>query len=238
MTSDMAKFPLVLAYHRVHPHPSGDSLVTTPAQLRAHILTLQRLGYDFVTVAEWYHNSSAAERKLAILTFDDGWMDNYEFAFNILKQCKVSATIYLISGYLGAETVPATMSPLPGRRFLTRDQIVEMRDAGIDFGSHTKTHPVLPSLEQSDLEDELCQSKALLEDMLGNEVISICYPKSQADERVLHAARSCGYRVGMLTRSFKKSQAVAPGIMALPRVGIYSGDGIVRLLAKLALRSK
>jgi hypothetical protein len=82
---------------------------------------------------------------------------------------------------------------------ITWDQVKEMNLAGIDIGSHTVTHPILPNVDDQQLRAELVVSKSRLETELGHPVTLFCYPNGSYDERVEAAVREAGYNVAVTT---------------------------------------
>jgi peptidoglycan/xylan/chitin deacetylase (PgdA/CDA1 family) len=83
---------------------------------------------------------------------------------------------------------------------MTWDQVREMSDAGIEFGSHTVSHPILARLEEAQIVEELSTSRECIRAHTGQAVDAVAYPVGKADaydDRVLRAARACGYRIGL-----------------------------------------
>lgn len=112
----MAKKPtlVILTYHRILPTESPlrnteqPGMVASPETLRSHIELFQSLNASFVHLDEWVRKRKAGETlpKLAVaLTFDDGWQDNYSYAFPLLEKYRVPATIFLVSQYLNTNRV-------------------------------------------------------------------------------------------------------------------------------------
>lgn len=228
----MKDYPLILAYHRVCPK-RVDSITNTPSQIRRHIWLLKLLGYRFTTLADWFGQRHRNKGRNVILTFDDGWRDNFEHAFPVLRDADVGATIFLISNYIGKETMPEGMSVGDGRVFLSIEQIKAMQANGIDFQSHTCNHQVLLEAEDDVLKKELWDSKLALEVLLGTPVIAICYPKSKVDARVAQAALDNGYKLGVVTNYQYQRSGSENDDLRIPRVGLYAKDGLFRFLAKL-----
>ena len=225
--------PLILAYHRVCEEDCGDSLASTLKQLKWHIIFLKNRGYKFCTLNQWATGTFSSDpSKTAILTFDDGWRDNYELAFPLLKELGVSATIFLIADYIGLSKLPDGMVQAEGRRFLTLEMIKEMSKYGIDFGSHTLTHKVLTECPKQEAFTELAGSRDKLNSLLKSDVIIICYPKSQVNEDVITAAIKAGYKYGVVTQPFRKPRNKLVSPLALSRIGLYSKDNKLRFLIK------
>lgn len=128
--------------------------------------------------------------KTVVLTFDDGYRNNYTKVFSILKQYHFPATIFIITGALGKN------------EFVTAQMIKEMSDSGlIAIGAHTKSHPYLPSIKKDEkrLHDEIYGSKEVLEKILKKPVEAFCYPIGGYTPRIEKMVRSAGYKVAVTT---------------------------------------
>ena len=138
--------------------------------------------------------------KPVVLTFDDGFRDFYQEAFPVLERYGLTATVYLPTAYIG-DSAPA----FSGQQCLTWSQVRELHAHGIQFGSHTVTHPLLQSLPRAGVERELRDSKAILENQLSAPVTSFAYPyafpQTNSDFRsfLRETLAACGYRNGVST---------------------------------------
>ena len=130
-----------------------------------------------------------------IIAFDDGEESIYHYAFPLLKKFSIKAIVFVVVGYIGCKSLWDIS--LSGRHsnHLSWDQILEMKEWGIDFGSHTLTHRDLTKLSTAELEQELSGSKAILEKKLGV-IDSLSYPFNRVNARVLVKTREAGYRHG------------------------------------------
>ncbi len=196
----------ILAYHRVvasppQQDPAGNCV--TVATFENHLRWLVANGYSGVSLAAvgsafdgCARTPEPLPRRPVVLTFDDGYRDNYDLAWPLLKQYSFTATIFLVSdtigGYndfdadLAGDSVP----------MLSWEQVREMRSAGIAFGSHTRSHPrSLTELDDQTLRHELAGSKAVLEKGLNAPVDQFSYPHDQLDSRVEAAVEASGYRL-------------------------------------------
>lgn len=117
-----------------------------------------------------------------VLTFDDGDLSGYTTAAPILESYGFRADFFIVSEWVGR----------PG--FMTPDQLRELRRRGHGIHSHSRTHPVLPSLGDAQIEDEVAGSKAELEAIVGGPVSYFSIPGGAYDDRVIAAARRAGYR--------------------------------------------
>lgn len=110
------------------------------------------------------------------------------------------------------------------RLFMTWDEAREMSRAGIDMGSHTETHPVLPELAPGDAARELTGSRARIEQEIGRPAAVLAYPDGCFDESIATAAAAAGYRYAVQTR---RNLGVEPGHRyAIPRVKIEDAHSL------------
>jgi peptidoglycan/xylan/chitin deacetylase (PgdA/CDA1 family) len=159
-------------------------------------------GYRSVSIKEAFRLAQAPVRgeKPVAITFDDGYRDFYTNAFPILHRYGYSATVFLPTAYIGNEP----------RRFqdeecLTWEEARELRRAGVDFGSHTVTHPQLHHVTPEQLREEIGYSKDQMESRLGDPVDTFSYPYAfpEADRtfvgRLSGLLEECGYQRGVST---------------------------------------
>ena len=167
----------------------------------------------------------------AALTLDDGFAALYEHALPVLRRYRLPSTVFLVAETLTPEgravdwvdTAPAY--PL---QTLTIDQVLEMQEAGVDFQSHSWAHRDLPSLDPAECVQDLRDSRELLEELLGRAVPLLAYPRGRHDARVREAAARAGYSHGLALPDLPET----PGPFAVPRVGIYRGNGVRALRLK------
>ena len=114
-------------------------------------------------------------------SFDDGYENNYTYAFNILKKHEFPATIFVVTDLVGT----------PG--FLTWDEINEMTQHGIFIGSHTRTHPYLPDLSYEQQRKEILESRQILKEKLDQPINFFCYPTGGFNEQIKRLVKEAGY---------------------------------------------
>ena len=195
----------VLMYHRVVPAVPTNSrhgIWVTAHSFEQNLVSLKQRGYSSITF-EQYRLFLTGEFTLPvkpiILTFDDGYEDNYMYAFPLLKKFGFSAVIFLVAD-------PTRQTNFwdidePQVRLVNNKQIREMVAAGIEFGSHTVTHPNLSQCSPEQMRKEFVESKQAIEQLTGKEIISIAYPYGAVNERIKSIAIETGYTFGIATNS-------------------------------------
>jgi peptidoglycan/xylan/chitin deacetylase (PgdA/CDA1 family) len=219
----------VLCYHSVDPEWNSP-LAVRPAEFEAQCRWLAASG-RVVDLAVWLERGRGS-RAIA-LTFDDGFRELEEHAFPVLRRCGLPATVFVVAETLTPAGRPVdwvdTPPPWP-LQTLTVDQVLAARDAGVRIASHSWAHHDLTTLGEQECARDLRESRELLEDLLGEPVPYLAYPRGRHDAVVRRAAASAGFRF-----SFALPEQREPtGPHAVPRVGVYPGNGVRGLRVKTA----
>jgi peptidoglycan/xylan/chitin deacetylase (PgdA/CDA1 family) len=218
----------ILTFHSIDDERS--SVISFPPELFTRLIgRLHDTGYHTISLleaAECVRRREFFPERAFALTFDDGYASIYCAAFPVLKRYAMHATVFLIAGDSPSDV---SLPPFGGRPMLSWNEILEMREAGIDFGAHTMTHPDLTHVSAERIEDEIVRSKTIIERRLGQEVASFAYPFGRYDERsrdiaARHFKCACSDRLGLI------SEASDP--FALERVDAYylKGNSISQLI--------
>jgi len=181
----------VLMYHAIDRNDKTTKLSVNPESFEAQMKFLHNNRYNVVTLEkliEYINNKEAIPAKTVAITFDDGYYNNYQYAYPVLKKYNIPATIFIIVGQVGRDG------------YVGWKEIKEMSDSAvITIGSHTLSHKWLPSLGTRDLRNELASSKAILEEKTGKPVYALCYPIGAHNERVEREAHLAGYSCAVAT---------------------------------------
>ncbi len=191
----------ILMYHRVADE-GPEALARyrlSRDQFEAQLAYLRSAGYTSATLDEW-RRAMQAKRPLpgrrVLLTFDDGYRDFLQNAWPLLKKYGFEATVFLPTDLIGraSEWDRAFGEPAP---LMTWDEILQLDREGVQFGAHTVSHPLLTSLSPDALAAELLRSRAVLQEYLGERVVSVAYPFGDHDAVVCTVAATCGYVYGL-----------------------------------------
>lgn len=204
----------VLMYH--HVLPKAGFITSSVDEFEAQMRYLATNGWHTLSSAEFLAYKKGefkAPKKSLLITFDDGWRDNFVYAFPILKKYNLKATIFLVTSWIEAasEQVGASFTALshkeakalasqnPGALFLNWDEIEQMKIAGIDFHSHTHGHSDAYFANLS-LKDELGLCKETIKKRLGFDDNHLCWPRGKYDEVAINAAKEVGYEILYTTK--------------------------------------
>lgn len=230
----------VLMYHRVgDAHNAWEArYAISPQNFAAHMHKLARRGYRAVPISAltaWLEGGPPLPQGAFLLTFDDGFAGVREHALPVLEGLGWPATVFLVSDLIGGRD-EWTRSSNPGGvtyPLLTAEEILEMRERGISFHSHTRSHPRLPTLDDERLAEELAGSRAALRRLLGEEIEYFAYPFGQLDDRVEAAVRAAGYRAAFSTLSGFNRRDV--NRFRIRRLDVYGTDTPTMLMRKIRL---
>ncbi len=176
-----------LLYHLVADETYGDYtyLFVREDDFEKQLREIKARGFETYFADEPQRTSG---RPGVVLTFDDGYADNYTTVFPLLKKYEIKATVFLITDMIGEEG------------HLTAKQIKEMSESGlVHFGSHTVTHRKLDSLTEYEISEELTTSKAVIEELTGKPVTALAYPNGIYHDKVREIAMAVGYRLAYTT---------------------------------------
>lgn len=202
----------VLNYHQVNDEKHS-ALTLHVDQFREQMEYLHNQGYNTITLAQLYdylENGTELPNKPIVITFDDGYVDNYKNVLPILKEYNMKATLFMISD--AANT--------PG--FVSTEQMHQMEAGGFDIQGHTNHHKILTKIDPTELPDALLGGKTSLEGILGEPIEYLAYPGGFNDMPVQYVTKQSGYKMAFTVQP----GTVQPGdnLYALNRLAIFQGD--------------
>lgn len=203
----------VLNYHQIN-NEDHNALTLSSKEFEAQIKYLQREGYTAISpdqLADYLQYGKALPAKPVLITLDDGYEDNYRVAYPILQKYQFTATIFLITDFVGNYG-----------RYLTWDQIREMSEQGYSFEDHTLSHISLPNASDEEIRNQLGKSKEALEWRLGKKVEYLAYPGGEYDQRVIQLTKEAGYRAAF-TVNFGRDR-INSTLYTLNRIPIFGSE--------------
>ena len=300
---------IILMYHRFSQKPQPFKIQQSIFENQIKFLKKK---YNFISLKHYSEVLNGKRDDLPnnpiIITIDDGYQDNYTFAYTILKKYSIPATIFLVTDFISHKSwlwsnkleyilknseFSKFEFPLNGKsvqfrvdtfktwhtsqlalfnhcrtvtdeeknklldelakhlkvdvpektlgdfQALTWEQIMEMKNNGIDFGSHTCSHPILSQLTKDRLEYELNQSKEVIEKNASGEIDLLCYPNGSVNDindTVVKKTQQAGYKCGVTTMPGFNNQ-VDENPFILKRISILK-DGpafLSRALTRIGL---
>ena len=179
-------FP-ILEYHQVTDEvfdPDFEVYNVPPEEFAAQLDYLQAEGYTTITLQDFMrvvHGKGELPAKPIVLTFDDGYADNYKTMLPILEAHSMTAVVYAITNELGK------------KNYMTLDELKDMQRRGIEIGSHTADHLPLTSLDATTLRRQIHDSKIFLEWSGLQTIYSLSYPNGEFNDKVIEILRQENY---------------------------------------------
>jgi peptidoglycan/xylan/chitin deacetylase (PgdA/CDA1 family) len=205
----------IIAYHSVNPviEKERNRLIVTPDTFERQMRFLQKHHYNVILVEELARLTKEKKRiphKTLAITFDDGYKDNYTYAFPILKKYNIPATIFLIINEIGRRENDR----------LNWQQILTMQESGlINFGSHCLgPEPLVNIKSDALLRKEIFDSKKILEGKLNKQIKIFSYPGGFFNDRIRQLVKEAGYDYALTTNPGRK--VLDNDIFALKRIRI------------------
>lgn len=228
---------LILMYHMVSEtgHPLQKRYAVSPEKFRRQLRYLKFKGYTPISLDDLYgffaNNNRELIKKPIIITFDDGYMDNYENAFPVLKEYSFPAAIFMVSGFVGRSNLWDVAAGYPERPLVGWREAEEMVKGGVTIGSHTINHPWLTQLVSDEAKREIEESKKSLEDRIGMPINHFAYPYGDLNQPVADMVKDAGYVTACSVMTGFNKKDTDPFI--LKRIGIFGEDSLWRFALKV-----
>jgi peptidoglycan/xylan/chitin deacetylase (PgdA/CDA1 family) len=223
------RMPFVLCYHgvgRVGTGADPHGLFLSKELFGEHIEIIQAQQYELLGVGELWRaiQTGAASKHRASISFDDGLVQTAREAIPMLLERGARCSMFIATGLMGKRH-----PDLDEEMIVSREEVLELAQAGVEIGAHTVDHVELNDLPFEQALDQLRRSKATLEDLLGKEVTSMAYPYGRPRGQTPLAAERAGYELACA--------CAGPGAWEpfnLPREPIHPSATPLRLRLKMA----
>lgn len=209
----------VLNYHKVDDYNHALSIL--PSEFEEQIKYLYENGYHTITPDDLINHlkyGSPLPSRPILITFDDGYLDNYLNAYPVLKKYNFTATIFIVTDLVGKDP-----------RFMTWEQVREMQDSGFVFGSHTVHHVAMTSIPIEQVENELIQSRDEISRNLGNVPRYFAYPTGAYNLEIEKIVRNTGYTAAFTIRYGQAGPN--SDLYAIERIPIFKSSHTFRSFA-------
>ena len=192
-SQEQVKLPILLYHNIASSYPIEDEqLHITPERFREHMTALKASGFTPISFREYYDyrvNASPLPDKPIIISFDDGYITNYEYAYPILKELNMKATFFAVT----KSSFYPTAFPIPHYDW---EMAREMQNSGlIDIESHSYTHPKHTDLTPEKTEQEARLSYYAIRTFLQKGPLVYSYPNGAFSEQTKQAVRKAGYQM-------------------------------------------
>ena len=231
----------ILMYHQVtsNIHPQFKPSSVTPKAFSMHMRILKILGYNTINLNEledYRSGKSIPPKNPIVITFDDSYQESVDNAVPVLKDNGYTAIFFIPTDFVGGKSrwlLSEIGSEFPIIDWKTARHL---DSAGIQIGSHSKTHPVLTEISSEDCYDELSGSRKALEDHLGHEVVHLAYPYGFFDDRVKSIAAEAGYRTACTV--VERFSRIEDDPLLLPRINVMGLNNVIDFIMKLHFEGK
>jgi len=200
----------VLMYHNIACGQKQSRLDVNPKSFERQMRFLKEQGYNVLALGDYLQmikEGKKPQKKSVVITFDDGYRNNYSDAYPILKKYKIPATIFVVTNWVGKD------------KMMDWQMIQKAQQSGlIEIGSHTLSHATLPELNKENIILEIKESKFILESKLNTSIRFISYPCGFFNAFIKETVKQAGY-LGACATTLDKSVAL-DDIYAIRRIRI------------------
>jgi peptidoglycan/xylan/chitin deacetylase (PgdA/CDA1 family) len=219
----------ILMYHYVSTPPANADIyrrdLSVPPELfAAQLDRMHAEGYSTITLYDliaYLQQGRSLPEKPVILTFDDGYRDNYENAFPYLRERQMHATFFIVIDFINRERP----------EYLTWDMVREMYAGGMSIEVHGIDHTTLRGRSRADLEFQALRSYETIQDRIGIRPRFLSYPAGEYDSAAIEIFRSANYWAGVTTIQGATQTSEKPFEMERIRIrNTTTPDELIRLL--------
>ena len=234
MTSHPSEIP-ILMYHQIRDSNRNEklkSLCVSPKSFSMQMHLLKLLGYKGLSMRKLTPYLKGEKKgKVVGITFDDGFLNNLQYAAPILHRLEFSSTCYIISDLIGSTNIWDKELGAPQVPLMDRREINSWIDHDQDIGCHTANHLDITTCSTDILATETLQSKEKLEKEFQLKIDDFCYPFGEYKDREKKFIEKCGFKTAVTTN--RSRLAESDDLLELPRVHIFRSTWIHLFLLKV-----
>jgi peptidoglycan/xylan/chitin deacetylase (PgdA/CDA1 family) len=233
---------IMLLYHRVNDALAPNELVvgTQSFDEQMRFLAAQRNRFTVISLKDCHDFLRSKEAMCSfahprvLITFDDGYRDNFRFAYPILKKYNFPAVVYLSTSMIGTGVKMKRYESMPGPDMLSWEEVDEMRQHNIAFGPHTHSHAHLARLPYEAQKPEIVQSIEMIRERMGDDFNAcphFCYPYGEYNNDTLKIMSEVGIKLAFTVKPGINTCGTNP--LELKRTSINGLDTIEAFERKL-----
>lgn len=212
--SNASHFVPILMYHYIRDYvnladPLGEQLSVSPATFAKQMTQLQKLGYQTMSLTDFA--AGKFPEKPLIITFDDGYDDQFTNALPILEQKNLTATFFIIGNFVGRAN------------YMTKDQIATLKNKGMEVGGHSLTHRNLATTEYELQVSEIAGS------LVGRDKV-FCYPSGKYNAVTLDIVSGLDVKAAVTTNLGIATDR-SP-IYELPRIRVKEKTDLAKVITE------
>lgn len=217
----------ILMYHHLNDLPGEASELeqtwtVAPKEFDSQMAYLAQHGFHSITMAQlvaFLTRRQTLPSRPLVISFDDGWIEQYTVAYPILKKYGLRGTFFVYT------------NAIDHKAFMTWGQVEELAANGMDIESHSLTHPHLRTLSPDAAFKEIADSKTLIEKRVGKPVIAFNYPFGEYNSAIVDLVKRAGYASAVTIAGGYKQRA--DELFTLHRIRISYPDTLDDLAKRL-----
>lgn len=221
--SDKIAEASILMYHHIGPLPNENDkirygLTVSEEDFDSQLKYLKENNFNVLTLGELESGiaKNTLLKRVVVLTFDDGYDDNFTFAKPILEKYGFRGTFFIISNKIGQA------------EYMNEEQIKELSQNN-EIGSHSYSHPSMVRLSDFYLEREMKTSKKDLQALIGKTVTSFCYPAGKYNDKAVSKLQEYDYKIAVTTEASTGSFDISQKLL-VPRYRIAPAISLETLI--------
>lgn len=221
----------ILTYHRVVKTAVENSIFNiyiTKDKLEQQIKYFLKRGRELVTFKDLQQRFV---KKPLILTFDDGYQDNYQNLLPLLKKYNSKAVIFVLANRELTYNKWDVKKGEVKANLMSDNEIIKCHKSGyIEIASHGLNHKHLTKISDNELNKEIIESKQILEKIIADEIVSFAYPYGDYDDKVRIVVKNSGYNFGIAT--VQGDSCFKNDLFAIKRIPIFPTESKLSLFKK------
>jgi peptidoglycan/xylan/chitin deacetylase (PgdA/CDA1 family) len=226
----------ILSYHQTRQPPRRGvpyrALVMPPWRFALQMRSLRMLGWRGLAMRDLEpYLRGERHGKVFGITLDDGYLNNLQYAMPILRDLGFTATSYIVSSQIGGSNVWDRDKNVPPVPLMDLADMQAWMDGGMEIGAHTRSHANLCDCDEAAAREEIFSSKTDLEQRLGVEIRSFCYPYGEHRPEHAEMVRQAGFATA--TTIVSSRARPEDDMMLLPRISVHLRDSLPSFIAQV-----